>query len=206
MGGLHQACKSAGQRSRGPLLSFNISRLVVYLTRALMLRDSTCDQGPATSPSAALPGAAGGRGSHRSGRACQPHRLAAGRPRLPGATSLKCSHSSRPPSLPSAKVLTQTSPRPKEFHYLLEATFLPAESQTSVALQEPNNWIYVSKDTIKTWVKWLLNVHTEHLMKVISCECQSTMCQEKQRASPLWKEVLTVTGISALITMETFVY
>lgn len=88
----------------------------------------------------------------------------------------------------------------------MEATFLPAESQTSVVLQEPNNWIYVSKDIIKTRVKCLLNVHMEHLMKVISCECESTVCQEKRRVSSLWKEVLTVTGISRLITMETFVY
>lgn len=47
----------------------------------------------------------------------------------------------------------QTSPWPKELRYLLEAAFLPAESQALVALLEPNNWIYVSKDIVKAWVK-----------------------------------------------------
>lgn len=50
-------------------------------------------------------------------------------------------------------VLMQTSPWPKELCCLLEAAFLPAESQASVALLEPNNWIYVSKGIIKAWVK-----------------------------------------------------
>lgn len=65
---------------------------------------------------------------------------------------------------------------------------------------------YHKKKKNNNWVKWVLNVRTEHLVKVISCGCRSTVCQEKQRASPLWKEVLTVTGISLLMTMETFVY
>lgn len=101
-------------------------------------------------------------------------------------------------------VLMQMSPWPKELRCLLEAAFLPAESQASVALLEPNNWIYVSKD-IKAWVKMGIEcVYGAPYESNLLWVSESHLWKETE--SLLWKEVLTVTGIRALITMEIFLY
>lgn len=146
--------------------------MITVSVQAAMLDHSTCERGA----------------SHQGCARAWPQALALPQhlpdPGLPGGP-LQGAAAPPSPFLPFWEVLRQTSPWPSELRYLLGAAFLAAESQTSLALPEPNNWMYVSKGTIKAWAVWLLSLHTQHLMKVISCECQSPACQRKQREPSL---------------------
>jgi len=100
--------------------------MITVSVQAAMLGHTTCKQGPAT----------------RAMLRAWPQALAL--PQLspdPGLPGEPLQGAAAPPSSfpPFCEVLRQTSPWPSELRYLLGAAFLAAESQTLLALPEPNN-------------------------------------------------------------------
>jgi len=99
--------------------------MITVSVQAAMLGHTTCKQGPAT----------------RAMLRAWPQALAL--PQLspdPGLPGEPLQGAAAPPSSfpPFCEVLRQTSPWPSELRYLLGAAFLAAESQTLLALPEPN--------------------------------------------------------------------